>query len=122
MSTTAASGSKGTKAAKRVVPTPLRVCSDEEGHHAPVSEDGRGQSTEYLAEEAPLARGSLMCLSTDDGSSKPFAELPANLKNRRMSKAMGELFTPADDAHLSSLGKFEIDALHESWAEVSPSI
>ncbi|KNA17156.1 hypothetical protein SOVF_082710 [Spinacia oleracea] len=58
-----------------------------------------------------------MCLSTDDGSSKPFADLPANLKNRRMSRAMDELFTPADDAHLSSLGKFEIDALHESWAE-----
>ncbi|XP_056691734.1 uncharacterized protein [Spinacia oleracea] len=120
VSTTAASGSKGSKAAKRVVPTPLRVCSDEEeGHHAPVSEDGCDQSTEYLAEEAPLARGSLMCLSTDDGSSKPFAELPSNLKNRRMSRAMGELFTLADDAHLSSLGKSEIDALHESWAEFS---
>ncbi|XP_056691365.1 uncharacterized protein [Spinacia oleracea] len=60
-----------------------------------------------------------MCLSTGDGSSKPFAELPSNLKNRRMSRAMGELFTPADDAHLSSLGKSEIDALHESWAEFS---
>ncbi|KNA22227.1 hypothetical protein SOVF_036180, partial [Spinacia oleracea] len=110
----------GTKAAKRVVLTPLSVCPDEEErHHAPVSEDGHELSSEYLAEEASLARGSLMCLPTDDGSSKPFAELPANLKNRRVSKAMDELFTPADDAHLSSLGKHEIDALHESWAEFS---
>ncbi|XP_056686006.1 uncharacterized protein [Spinacia oleracea] len=120
VSTIAVSGSKGTKAAKRVVPTPLSVCLDEgERRQAPASEDGRELSSKYLAEEASLARGSLMCLLTDDGGSKPFAELLANLKNRRMSKAMNELFTPANDAHLSSLGKFETDALHESWVEFS---